>query len=184
MSRRKYLFPDFGRFVCEGDSQTIEHEGLTVTATVVHDYDSRPEDSDCYSAAKVAAWKRDEWHFCGIVLTVSKHGVELCDNVSLWGIERNYNVKANRYLREVADDLLPEAMEEAHKTLTKLQSIETGQQSAQVAIAPYLAGNANEEEALTDLLTDLRHWAHGLAVSYDRAHALSQDHYKAEHKTR
>lgn len=70
------------------------------------------------------AWKNDEWFYCGVVLSVSKNEVMLDDHAaSLWGIECNYPKNPdekrpdmpgsfpNYYLREVANELLPEAIE-------------------------------------------------------------------------
>jgi hypothetical protein len=63
-------------------------------------------------------WCRDEWCYCGIVLSVThtKTGIELEDNAaSLWGIECNVPGSDNSHLLEVANELLPEAVELAKK---------------------------------------------------------------------
>jgi hypothetical protein len=137
----------FGRFVCEGDTITCEHDGFTVTATVYHDecgdtpdercdgfWPSRdpkaagyvlPENFDAEQAKAervMAAWKNDEWFFCGVAITVSRNDVQLTgdyDN-ALWGIECNYPDSDNDYLRSVANDLLDEAIESAKLKIKKL----------------------------------------------------------------
>jgi len=50
----------------------------------------------------MAAWRNDEWFYCGVILSVTIDGLTL-DRfaASLWGIE------------EVANELLPEAIAEA-----------------------------------------------------------------------
>jgi hypothetical protein len=52
-------------------------------------------------------WCRDEWCWVGVVLSVSKGGIELDEYAaSLWGIESS----AGEYLTEVANELLGEAI--------------------------------------------------------------------------
>lgn len=88
------------------------------------------------------AWRADEWFFCGV--TISAHlsvdeydhdtgrfEVDLAEHcASLWGIECNYprtdkRRPVNGYLNEVANELLPEAMEQgeaaAKAMLVRLQ---------------------------------------------------------------
>ena len=62
----------------------------------------------------MAAWKNDEWYYCGVILSVSIDGLTL-DRfaASLWGIEANYPDSDNAYLTEVANELVPEALETA-----------------------------------------------------------------------
>jgi hypothetical protein len=60
-------------------------------------------------------WCNDEWMYIGIVVTVSKAGIELGSR-SLWGIESD----SNDYHIEVANELLNEVMNEARKKLKEL----------------------------------------------------------------
>ena len=134
----------FGSFVCLGDSITCEVDGFTITARIAHDDtpdapDQRqdgfwpslyPNDAgfigagngwrDRYAKAQakaeaaMAAWKNDEWFYCGVVLSVAIDGLELTDHAaSLWGIEANYPDSDNAYLTEVANELLSETLEAA-----------------------------------------------------------------------
>jgi hypothetical protein len=79
------------------------------------------------------AWKDDEWFYCGIVLSVSKNGVMLDNHAaSLWGIDCNYPKNPdekrpdmpgsfpNYYLREVANELLDDAIAAGKTILQKL----------------------------------------------------------------
>ena len=108
---------DFDAYVCEGDTITCEKEGFTVVARLEHDCDTTPSDFDCYSKRAIEAWKNDEWHFFGVVLSVSVGEVEIADHAaSLWGIEGNFPSRRknpNKYFREVANDLLDEAIQQA-----------------------------------------------------------------------
>jgi len=73
------------------------------------------------------AWKDDEWDFCGVCVWIEKNGIRLTRpyDTALWGIERNYPVrrkgeKPNAYLREVANGLLPDALDQARDKLAEL----------------------------------------------------------------
>ena len=114
MSKAK--FPQFNSYACIGDSITWHKDGFDITATLQDDLVSHVNHSECYSPVKIKQWLNDEWFFVGIVLSVEKNGV-LIDNhaSSLWGIECNYNKKANRYLDELARELESEAIETAKK---------------------------------------------------------------------
>jgi hypothetical protein len=134
----------FGRFVCFGDSIECEAEGFTVRARIEHDAQRGIDDDDCHPAeyseeifgtetvesraqfeqalAARNAWLADEWHYCGVVLSVERNGVMLDQHAaSLWGVECNYPVGDNSYLLEVANELLPEALDGAREVLEKLR---------------------------------------------------------------
>ena len=134
----------FDSFVCIGDSITCELDGYTITARIAHDDtpdapDERqdgfwpslyPDNAgfigagngwrDRFNAAQaraervMAAWKADDWYYCGVILSAAIDGLTLTDHAaSLWGIEANYPDSDNAYLAEVANELLPEALEAA-----------------------------------------------------------------------
>lgn len=129
----------FDRYVCIGDTITLERDGFTVVARIEHDPDSHIDDDDCHNVdqsvtgcdemqqakllAAREAWFADEWCYCGIVLSVAKNGIVL-DNcaVSLWRIECNYPGSDNSYLTAIANELLDEAVlvgKQAIQTLLK-----------------------------------------------------------------
>jgi hypothetical protein len=67
------------------------------------------------------AWCRDDWWYVGIVLAVSRNDVTLGTHfASLWCVECNYPGSDNAYLTEVANQLLPEALDAARERLAKL----------------------------------------------------------------
>ncbi len=71
--------------------------------------------------AVMEGWRKGDWFYCGIVLSVSLEGVMLASHAaSLWGIEANYPGTDNSYLTEVANELLPEAVAIARETLIRL----------------------------------------------------------------
>ena len=114
-------FPQFDSYACVGDTIKWESQGFDLTATLVQDTDTHVNDSECYSAAKINQWKNDEWFFVGVVLSVSRNGVEISDHAaSLWGVDCNYNKKSNKYLAEVAQELETEALTEARERATKM----------------------------------------------------------------
>lgn len=62
-------------------------------------------------------WCRNEWCWVGVVLSVSKNGVTLDEHAaSLWGIESD----CGDYLVEVANDMIPEAVEAGRRVLESL----------------------------------------------------------------
>ncbi|MCR9193836.1 MAG: hypothetical protein NXH88_03835 [Hyphomonas sp.] len=143
----------FQTFVCEGDSLTCEVAGFEVTARIVRDdcpdapnerqegfwpslykdapgfigpgnnFRQRFAQAQARAEAVMEAWRKDEWFYCGIVLSISFEGVLLDDNaVSLWGIEANYPESDNAYLTDVANELLPEALDTGRVVLARLTS--------------------------------------------------------------
>lgn len=59
---------------------------VTVTAALLPDYQTRPEDFDCYDQEDIRAWRDDEWQFVGVVVTVLV-GESVLGVDSLWGVE-------------------------------------------------------------------------------------------------
>ena len=73
------------------------------------------------------AWRNDEWFYCGVVISVRFDGIEIDDHASsLWGIEANYPDSDNAYLAEVANELLPEAIDAAKAERARLCAVLCG----------------------------------------------------------
>ena len=117
---------DFAPYVCEGDNISCELDGFTFTATLHRDYDSRPDEYECYTAKQIAAWKNDDWHYFGVVISVHCDDIEISDHAaSLWSIEGNFPSRRknpNKYFREVANDLLSEALDVARRESARIVS--------------------------------------------------------------
>ena len=99
----------FRKYVCVGDSVEKEWNGMTLRAELLHDEFMTPDFCDCYSNEHIESWKRGEWFFGGLTVSL------LCDDsvlgeslTSLWGLDCNV-VDDNRYLDEVAEELFAEA---------------------------------------------------------------------------
>ena len=125
------MFTDqFGKYVCVGDSIECEVDGYTVMAHLEHDPYCDIDDDDHHNPdqsvtgcddteqekllAARHAWERGEWFYGGIVLSVSRNGIMINRHAAaLWGIECNYPDSDNSYLWDVANELLPEALERA-----------------------------------------------------------------------
>lgn len=140
-------FPRFDSYVCPGDHVSIEVDGFVVKARIRHDDNADAPDQmgdgfwpslDPKSAGYIGpksprtlrrhhakalavmdAWERNEWWYCGIIVTVFKGGIELA-HADLWGIEANYPGSDNAYLSDVADELLNEALDEARAKIATL----------------------------------------------------------------
>ena len=115
---------DFDRYVVPGESIVCEADGFTCYARAVHDEDTQcPEGAPGYES-----WVEDEWHYTGVAVTVFRHGVQLTGDFThaIWGVERNYPgddpaaTNPNAYLRDVANELLPDALADAKRMLVKL----------------------------------------------------------------
>ena len=113
---------NFGPFVCAGDTIAANIDGFTVTARIVHDESTRPEDFDCYDDTNVAAWRDDEWFYCGVCIQVSRGGVDLTGpyGAALWGVEANFPGSNNAYLTDIATDLIPEAIADARAAMARI----------------------------------------------------------------
>lgn len=108
---------DFVEYTPENDNP----RGFVIRATIVEDDDTSPSDYDCYSEEQIKQWERDNWFFCGVVLSVYKAGVCLTNNAaSLCGIECNFPGTSNDYLLDVIKELESEALQEAEIILQKL----------------------------------------------------------------
>jgi hypothetical protein len=108
----------FDTYVCDGDSITIERDGVKYVARIEHDPDTRDgDDEDLYSDEMVKAWLNDEWRFVGVhVEPVCPH----CDEVdhkkgqALFGIESNMpgvERECANYLSQVAHELVGQVVE-------------------------------------------------------------------------
>lgn len=119
---QKTNFSQFPAYACEGDRIEWTAEGFDIVARLVYDTDSKPTDCDCYNPKDVQRWRNNEWFYVGVVLSVSRNGVELSDHAaSLWGIECNFNDTANAYLSEVAQELQAEAMANARREAVRIR---------------------------------------------------------------
>jgi len=111
------------------------YKSWDATARLVHDCDSDVDNYDCYSIeqairdklpkkeiAKLTKLREDyrneEWCFVGVVVTVSKNGIELAKQ-SCWGIECGLP-NAHEHLNDIANDLLIEAIDAAERNLERL----------------------------------------------------------------
>ena len=81
--------------------------------------------------AVMEGWRKGDWFYCGIVLSFTLEGVTLdAHAASLWGVEANYPRSDNAYLSEVANELLPEALDVARAVLARLRAAPAGEAQA------------------------------------------------------
>jgi hypothetical protein len=115
-------FPQFPTYACEGDCIKWTAEGFDIVARLEHDTDTKPTDFDCYDTEDIGRWRGDEWFYVGVVLSVSRNGVELSGHAaSLWGIDCNFSDTSNAYLSKVAQELEAEALETARAEATRIR---------------------------------------------------------------
>ena len=128
----------FNKNASVGDSIRLRiSDDVNLVATIKSDDYESPSNSNVYSKEDVARWHKEEWFFCAIFLSLEVNRREVCEQlVSLWGIDCNFG-DDNSYLTVVANDLLPEALEEA---------VEWLRDTAKAARAGVKAINAIEKE--------------------------------------
>jgi hypothetical protein len=93
---------------------------LSYRVDILPDYDTYPEDFDCYDESQIAAWRNDEWRYVGVVVTPIVGGFELpLAEASLWGVEYGTSAASAEMLaREYpGPDLIAEARGYLVKTL-------------------------------------------------------------------
>lgn len=111
--------PSFDRYVCPGDIVNWDKDGWALTAKLVFDDQSTPDEYDCYSPEDIKRWRNDEWFFGGLVIDVYRGEILIQSHAaSLWGLECNFSTD-NAYLSEVAQELEPEAIASAEENIRK-----------------------------------------------------------------
>lgn len=98
--------------VTPGDHVTRTYPGgWSITATIVHDDDSSPNDLMGFSDLDCIGWYEGHWYFAGLVLSISKCGVLLDTHAaSLWQIQTVPYDHNAAHFNEIFDDLEGEAL--------------------------------------------------------------------------
>lgn len=122
------------------------------------------EDEECYDEGDYAAWLRDEWHFRGVVATVTlADGRE--GEASVWGVDVGpywIGVEESQ-IWHVLPDLLAEALDEADeqdRQVTIARDVEAEVLAALIAWRDALEGDSGDAEIeagveLARLLSDV-----------------------------
>jgi hypothetical protein len=114
---------EFHNHIAPGDHVTRKYPGgWSITATIVPDDDSSPDDLMGYSDLDRIAWHANQWYFTGLVLSISKCGVLLDTHAaSLWCIATYYRQSDDAaHFNEIFDDLEGEALGRGFKLLRLL----------------------------------------------------------------
>lgn len=69
------------------EPSNFQHEGRTVSVRIVDDAESRPDEAECYSEEQIAAWRRDDWRYIGLILTIRDSDDREIGQASLFRIE-------------------------------------------------------------------------------------------------
>tara|TARA_R100000935_G_scaffold7355_1_gene15576 strand:- start:2271 stop:2786 length:516 start_codon:yes stop_codon:yes gene_type:complete len=119
------LHKDAPGFIGEADQESVRG---TDSPPERNGFRERFSKAQAEAEAVMDAWRKGDWFYCGIVLSVSFEGVTLAEHAtSLWGVEANYPGSDNGYLSEVANDLLPEALDTARVVLARLRAAPAGE---------------------------------------------------------
>ena len=122
----KHVFPQFNRYICEGDTVTLDIDGFTLTATIYLDDDlDAPDERDdgfwpsldpddagyignkskstlarhmAFAEQVMQAWRDGEWFYGSVAVTVEREGVQLTGRYdhAVWGLECNYPERNKR----------------------------------------------------------------------------------------
>lgn len=117
--RRSKRFYDFAEAIKTAKRDGWGCKGGRLEGETVGQYAARAVEEDFKF---LQSWCRDDWHYVGVIVEVSREEVEL-GQASLWCVECNVPGTDNGYLLEVANELLDEAMTEAKATLVKLAKV-------------------------------------------------------------
>ena len=129
----------YDKYVCDGDSISLDLGTVQIKATVQRDIDHGIDDDDWHNVdqsvtgcndeqqekliAARQSWFNDEWFYCGVVLSAWSDDICIDGHVaSLWGIECNYPGGDNDYLSEVANELLSESWEDIKEAVQQYKS--------------------------------------------------------------
>lgn len=119
------------------DIWTTTSDGIKYQVRLLPDYDTTPDDFECYTPKQVAAWKRDEWGFIGVEVSAMLDGLDPAGfSASLWGIDYGYlpitdqddnligeSYDSDEYIRaDVVPDLIDEIGRAMKQTLLDLRA--------------------------------------------------------------
>ncbi len=112
------LYKDAPGFIGEADQESVRG---TDSPPERNGFRQRFAKAQAKAEAVMEAWRKGEWFYCGIVLSMERDGIALDDHAaSLWGVECNYPGTDNSYLTTVANELLPEALDAGSAAAARL----------------------------------------------------------------
>jgi|10_taG_2_1085330.scaffolds.fasta_scaffold22382_3 hypothetical protein len=118
------LYKDAPGFIGEADQESVRG---TDSPPERNGFRQRFAEAQAKAEAVMEAWRKGEWFYFGIVLCVTRDGIELDDHAaSLWGVECNYPGADNSYLTSVANELLPEVLDAGRAAAARLAATVTG----------------------------------------------------------
>jgi hypothetical protein len=107
-------------------------DGFDITARLVPDEDTRPDEFECYTAEQLDAWRNDDWSYVGTEITASREGIALgsaylggSEYGSLPGIDQFVNPlngDGDAFVNGYGPGLITQAVTEANATLAKLRA--------------------------------------------------------------
>ncbi|APD17427.1 hypothetical protein PBI_ACHEBE_79 [Mycobacterium phage Achebe] len=107
-------------------------EGFDISARLKPDYESSPDDSDCYDSEAIVAYRRNEWAYVTTEVIASKAGVEL-GHAYLGGSEYGWfpvdgesqfetplDGEGDDFINGYGPDLIAEAIADAKATIKEI----------------------------------------------------------------
>ena len=101
----------FDTYACIGDYISVDINGVTFTAYLDSDADSRPEDFDCYSEEDIERFYKEDWYYvCIIIEAETDDWKKTLYGSSVWGVEINFGTDDRPHLMELANECLADAI--------------------------------------------------------------------------
>ena len=101
----------FNKYACVGDYISVDINGVTFTAYLEPDADTRPEDFDCYSEEEIERFYKEDWYYVGLVIEAETDDwKKTLYGSSVWGVDIGLGTDDRPYLMELANECLVDAV--------------------------------------------------------------------------
>lgn len=116
--------PKFEKYIFVGDTIKWDEGKYTLVAEILDDDVTKVDHFDCYDEEEVSRWKRDDWKYVGIVISVFAEDIKILSNAAaLWGVECNLSESGNESITELAYELAEQCMPDVKKRVAEMKSI-------------------------------------------------------------
>lgn len=116
--------PKFENYICVGDTIKWGEGRYSFVAVILEDDVTEVGHFDCYDKEDIERWKKGEWRYVGIVISVYVEDIRILSNAaSKWGVECNFSDYGNENIVETACDLAAQCMPDVKKRVVEMKAI-------------------------------------------------------------
>lgn len=116
--------PKFESYICVGDTIKWDEGKYSFVAEILEDDVTEVGHFDCYDKVDIERWKKGEWRYVGMVISVYVEDVKILSNAtSMWGIECNFSASGNEGISELAYDLAAQCTPDVKKRVAEMKAI-------------------------------------------------------------